>query len=395
MQPPIILIGASVRSAAESARRGGLSVIAVDFFGDTDCRAVAKEFHRLPRIDGSQQELLWLLGQRFANSPVIPVGGFQTTTDNHFIQTLGDRHLVDCRSPATLRLIAGQANIRFPETVSSTQKLPHGRWLEKSLSSTGGLGVRWLDLQTSHPTASPYSASLRSKPNARQTFRQRWIAGRRYGVTYLSDGVAAICLGVCRSLHTRKVGLPFVYGGSFGPLELSPSQLQRANDLGQAFVQHTAYSGLFNADIIVDHDNQAWLLEFNLRWTASSELIEAAMIDQGILRAGESLLASALRMCPGLMTAAPDFATMQQRTAEATQSKRIHRRLKKIVYASRPMAFCKNRARQYLTSAMRLRDIPADGSEIDKGEPIVSLIVDWKRTGRMDLRQAISSIAPR
>ncbi|WP_197171381.1 ATP-grasp domain-containing protein [Novipirellula aureliae] len=389
MQQPIILIGASVRSAAESAIRGGLRVIGVDSFGDVDCRSAAEEFHALPKSGVSRQELIATLSRRFPNSPFILVGGFQD--DNFLSQVLGSGRHVDCRQPEVLRLVADKANIRFPETTSSTALVSNGRWLEKSLIRTGGLGVRWFDRQTSGPSASPSS-----KPNASKTIRQRWIAGRRWGITYLSDGVAAVCLGVCRSLHTRKAGLPFVYGGSFGPIDLLPSQLQIANDLGQAFVQQSAYAGLFNADVIVDRDNGVWLLEINLRWTASSELVEAAMIDQGILRTGESLFATALHTSLGWVTASPGFGAMQQRIAEATKSKsRFRPRLKKIVYASRRVAFCTNRTRQYLTAAMRIRDIPAQGSNIEEGEPVVSLIVDWQRTRQADLRQAISSIGSR
>ncbi|MDA9859004.1 hypothetical protein N9D23_12860, partial [Rubripirellula sp.] len=78
-RPPLVLIGASVRAAAQSARRGGYRVIGIDLFGDTDTRELCDEFYLLsPEI---QQMTRPELGDRVLAAirglPILPVGGLR------------------------------------------------------------------------------------------------------------------------------------------------------------------------------------------------------------------------------------------------------------------------------------------------------------------------------
>ena len=76
-RPPLVLIGASVRAAAQSARRGGYRVIGIDLFGDTDTRELCDEFYLLsPGIQQmTRPELDGRVLAAIQGLPILPVGG--------------------------------------------------------------------------------------------------------------------------------------------------------------------------------------------------------------------------------------------------------------------------------------------------------------------------------
>ena len=56
VRSPLILVGASVRAAAQSAQTAGFSVIGIDLFGDTDTLRACDRYHRLPTNEGEHDE---------------------------------------------------------------------------------------------------------------------------------------------------------------------------------------------------------------------------------------------------------------------------------------------------------------------------------------------------
>ncbi len=361
MQPPVqphnavILIGASIRAAAQSAKRAGLNVIGVDLFGDQDCRTACDRFALL---DGSGDAARLL--DEFADAELVCVGGF--ADPGSLSRTLG-RHA--CRlekpiamqdrlkQPKLLREIASAGGVSFPDTFSpndpnidETLPLTDGRWIIKPRSGSGGIGVSWLDTAIANVSS--------------DVVIQRYISGRRYGVTMLIDRDRVTLLGVCRSLIHRHGGedpMPFLYAGSFGPVSIDQNLTGLVTDIGSAIAQRTGVIGLCNIDLIVDRSGKPWLLEINPRWSGSSEVIEQSMIGDVV-----SLLA---------IGRDPRRASMSVMDPKRQTYKRV-------IYAPReaePLRFQLQAIAPELNDQVQVADIPADGTVIEPGWPICSVLV--------------------
>ncbi|WP_372718313.1 ATP-grasp domain-containing protein [Novipirellula sp.] len=284
--------------------------------------------------------------------------------------------------------------MKFPPTLSSDDATGRHvrerftsagkRWLCKDFSSSGGLHVRWVSDQPSQP----------QRKHSNSTFYQQWIAGKRYGASYLSDGNESVMLGVCRSLHTRKHPFPFVYGGSLGPVSLTRQQTETLGRLGETLVAMTALRGLFGIDVIVDAYKNLWLLEINPRWTASSELIERDLICRSILRPHESLIGSACNF---------QFPKIY-RECNATSLGELKRRLsqnnevanpfvKKVVFARKTGTLDRDALSQAEMGGITCYDLPHHGAPITKGHPLCSLIGATQSLGQgtseMRLRNSV------
>ena len=70
---PIVLVGASVRAAAESACRGGLEVVAVDCFGDEDTRLASQRWISATRP--SRDDIAFINDCLLSERRVMKVGG--------------------------------------------------------------------------------------------------------------------------------------------------------------------------------------------------------------------------------------------------------------------------------------------------------------------------------
>ena len=384
----VTLVGASVRSAAQSARNARYRVIGIDRFGDVDTRQSCHEFAtfgELAKLSPREFER-WATGN--ARSKLLPVGGIHgagVRIVNRLERTstpIGPsrdqvRRLADT---CWLRETAMQAGIGFPSTLSwggcrprmdrksgLTNSARNG-WLLKSSDasapSSGGLGVRWA---TDAPSATSSCSS--------QTVLQRWTAGRCFGASYFSSGRDVCLLGVCRSSFHRVGDLPFVYAGSLGPLRLSAAVTAKLERLGSAIVERSGISGLIGADVIIDRDRNVYLIEINPRWTASSELIERAILRSRFELPGESLI--------GAMVRRIDVDAIRSVVQHSDDSRNVH--WKRIIYARRDGRFCGvSVPNDHSTSNIEFADIPVVGRTVRRHEPILSAIIRVDhRSGRL------------
>ncbi len=274
----MLLIGGSVRAAAEDAATAGYRIVAVDRFGDYDLRAIGATW--IPLRQGDE----WLAAAKCHAGPIVPTGGFLWPAgplDEQLRQRVAypppDR-LAASREPDTLQAIARQAGIRFPETRPVTPRaissLPDpAAWLVKPVAGTGGAGIRSL-------ADGPRRGQAGSPGN--DHYLQRRLLGRTIGVSYFSRD------GSSRS-HTRRLGIyaglthrrnpqhRWLYGGSIGPFDTDWPDRDAAHgplaDLGQAVAEAFGLVGLFNIDLIRQPDDSLWLLEINPRYSASMELL--------------------------------------------------------------------------------------------------------------------------
>lgn len=256
--PPIqrlILHGASVRAAAQSARRADFDVLGIDLFADRDACEACERFLKLtPNADVSVRDALdRALAQArrmWPRAMTVQCGDLG-----------GDPRGKD---PHRLNRYAKSAGWRIPPTFTPTQNPPArpGRFLVKSTTSSGGMGVRWWN---------------RDIALTDEQLIQTYVSGRSYGATMIANGIDCQLLAVCRSHHTRIGETPFVHAGSSGPVACSQTIATGLTDIGTAFVRDRSHRGLFNVDFIVGEDQAIYLLEINARWSSSMELVDAAL----------------------------------------------------------------------------------------------------------------------
>ncbi|WP_413431434.1 ATP-grasp domain-containing protein [Crateriforma spongiae] len=363
----VILMGASVRSAAASARRGGLRIWGIDRFGDADTRELCEEFQQ---ISGPHQiaAALRRAKTRWPDAAVVAAGDLITPPDVEVDHALG-RETQPIRSRDLWAQLAAESGCRFPTTRSiadeansphqhQRQSIDHDRWLEKLMTGTGGLGVRWSDPNR--------------KPQGGMTFQQQWVAGRTYGVTFIADGTEATLLGACRTITTSFGDLPFIYAGSLGPMPLQPLTQDRLRCLGQRLVKRTGYRGLFNTDVVLSGDQPPWLLEVNPRWSASMELVEHTLAPEP----SDSSPATQPSLIRWHVRAQTERLDTWVRVPDPAHSSR---RFKRIVYSLRKGKLCSQAIQQWCRrlnaedQPIRCTDIPAQTDDIAIGQPIVTL----------------------
>jgi predicted ATP-grasp superfamily ATP-dependent carboligase len=216
---------------------------------------------------------------------------------------------------------------------------------------------------------------------------QRWIAGRSYGASFLSDGISTCLLGVCRSAFSRINGLPFVYAGSVGPVTLSEATADSLRQLGRLLADH-GVCGIFNADFVVDRSGVSWLLEINPRWSGSSEILERSMRHRGQLAQGNSLMGLAYQALQDASHSTGDRSeTLKNWIAKSEQAESASpitkTMLKRVVFARRDFRLDRNRLEKAMSELdndrleVVLSDLPPHGRQIRKGEPILSLIASF------------------
>ncbi|MDG1895425.1 MAG: ATP-grasp domain-containing protein [Fuerstiella sp.] len=396
-QPNVILIGASVRSFAQSALRDGIRPVCVDMFCDSDLRMSLRK--------GGLKEAFWCRPvESFAdaagavsdvdpNVPAVVLGGFE----NH---TTGFRHLSSQRTTlgsdgSTIEQLRNPQCL-FPQLQARGCWIPRFhvrgqgvpghepglRWLRKNRFSAGGQGVRWYaetdelrrkqsesvltdDLQEfidGIPISASFLAVARSENESAISRNNAVLLG------------CALQLSGCDALHAAE----FHFCGNVGPLKLSAALTQQVADAGNAVMAEWSVAGLFGIDFVV-RDGRPFVVEVNPRPTASHELHELAQ--PGL--PGHVLL----QLWP---TAQKSLQAAEAYETDAVcsgyQNERHDCTARFVIYADQDVEICsaletellKYRAdgRRCALQSFWLADIPSSDTSIPAGTPLCSLYAD-------------------
>lgn len=263
MGEPLLLLGASVRAAAQSAARLGLTPICGDLFGDADLPdvaigQVARSFPGdLIRIAAEAPAAPWLYTGGLENHPRVVATISQTR------QLYGNpaNILRRVRNPFELERVLSEAGLPCAACRDFDDPPPRdSRWLRKHRRSSAGLRVEpWLGEAAS--------------PTTRGHYFQRLIDGTPLGAVYVAAAGCARLMGVSEQLLAGNAQLPFRYGGSIAPAPLSDHQRQHLDRLGNTLAGEFQLCGLFGVDLISAADG-LWAIEVNPRYTASVEVLE-------------------------------------------------------------------------------------------------------------------------
>ena len=376
-KPPVLILGASTRAAAQSALRAGLAPICADLFSDRDLTSCARvlEVADYPRglvtAAAAAPPAPWMYTGGLENHPRIveeisksrPLWGIAADVLRrirdpwHIADLLVDHGLPACRV--------------WPRERAAP--VADGHWMLKPLLGAAGRGIRVWEDRGAEP-------AMLHEPHYFQERR----AGVPISALFLAQRRQTTLLGIARQL----VGLPevhappFAWCGTITPLVLPVETANTIARIGDVLSQRTGLCGLFGCDFILD-DGTPWLTEVNPRYPASTELIER-VLEAPLLdwhrRACESFDDSGRRF-----VVPPAAGTATESSAVGTSKQQRAGVFGKIVlYASRDLiapdcmrfvyrpSRCDNSG-EFDNSLPYMADIAATGTRIARGQPICTL----------------------
>lgn len=347
---PLVIVGASARAAAFSALRAGWSPWCADLFADVDLGAVCP----VTRIHDYPRGLESLLDQAPAGDWIY-TGALENDPD--LVERLSRSRRLLGNSPATLRRARdpfvwsqalARASLRVLACEPTAERLPtDGSWLRKRIRSSAG----------SHVHAWRGQGSLAQDPD---WFFQQRIEGRSCGAVFVAAAGRSRLLGVSEQLlFADKSGQDrFRYAGSRGPLVLDEPLRAELVRLGEVLAAELELVGLFGVDVVLA-SGQVWPVEINPRYTASVEVLELGL---GLDAMRYHLAACLMGELPGNIPQVP----------RGTCLKWIMRAPRDEVISPEFVACAL--ARNVVGEWPRVADIPAPGTRIRAGQPILTLI---------------------
>ena len=266
----ILVVGASARQLAQSARLANRRVIGIDLFADWDLRQVA-DCHPVQSLNEVRLDAMFPTEQV---AGFVICGGMETRFEvlvqlESKIRFYGPkiRQLKRSQDPLLLSQVCADNQIRFPE-VRSADSMPNvtnAEWLLKPRLGSGG-----------HLISRP-SPSSNTNVNG-DLFWQRFVEGKSFSALLASNGGAVQLLGVTEQLvgDPKLTSSEFAYCGSIGPVIPNAELREQLLRCGSCLANEFELIGCFGIDMIVDHLGQSWLIEINPRITASAEIFELA-----------------------------------------------------------------------------------------------------------------------
>ncbi len=294
----ILIISASGRAIAESARRAGWGFDVLDRFADWDLKQICGCDSGIPRrcfqILDFTQIFAFIQGNSY--DAAIIAGGFENQFGlvqrlESLVRLLGPSstdlaRLQNANSLPKIQALIEESGGRFPQTERELLKCePPDEWLQKNLAAAGGRHV-------SIATATGNSDQPGIDPAHPVTVFQRRISGDQVSAllvagNVLSGGAPPLrssnpsqscrLIGCTRQLVGEAVlgAAPFSYCGSIGPIKLSVATARTIEAIGSAIADEFKITGIFGLDLIVN-DIGVWPVDINPRITASAEIFELA-----------------------------------------------------------------------------------------------------------------------
>lgn len=347
-----MLVGVTMRMLAELATRAGYPVIALDYFGDADLKAICPNRsllrdYNLPysvsALVNAASELKAAAVVYSANLENFPTEVARLAQGRQLLGNTPDT-LAQVRDPLRLAVALQAKGFAFPETISPASGLtpnPTRPWLWKPLHGGGGHGVQlWRNGR------SPEGG----------VFQER-LTGLVGSAAFVADGRQAVVLGLTEQLVGRRAfgASGFTYCGNLTPPPLPPDELKSLLRQVRVIVSHLTHTfglrGLNGLDFIWQGE-RVWTIEVNPRPSASLELFELVY--------GLRVFDAHVRSFEGEL---PDFDLEKALTQAAAAGKAI-------VYA--PTNIRLGDTVHWLSDG--IRDVPHSGEFIRRGQPVCTIL---------------------
>jgi len=284
----ILLVGISVRAAAESAVRSGYEVQALDVFGDTDLSAACptlslmRDFPQLYPDVASQTVRLFLCSTLLDFEEVAYGSGFENHPEcvrewEAMGKTiLGNESdvLVSIRNWRKLFDFLDSKGIDHPEThiVNDLSKfdlssLDPDQFIVKPALSGGGHGIRPLAEVAGLP-------NLPEEWAGRTVLVQRRLEGLLTSASFVSGDEGFRLLSTTLQLVGNAFS-PFRYVGNIAPLDAPPGIRRRMEEIARSIATEFDLKGSNGVDFMLV-GRQVNVLEVNPRIQGSLEVVERA-----------------------------------------------------------------------------------------------------------------------
>jgi predicted ATP-grasp superfamily ATP-dependent carboligase len=290
----VIIIAASGRALAASARRGGYLPLVVDWFGDADTLVLAAAHARLE--DGLARGMtadaldaaMSAVTERYQPLGIVCGTGFEDRPE--LLEHLARHWRIFGCGAGTVRLL------KDPEAFASLCRdcaVPHPDisrarpsdavgWLAKRKGGAGGSHVG--------PAVERAAANF---------YYQRHVSGEPVSALFLGDGRGARVLGFSTQWASPTSHQPYRYGGAIRPAILAANTRGLLEDIVHEIARAIPLLGLCSADFLVDGEDFR-LLEVNPRPGATMDIFDAPQ---------RSLFALHMAACEGELAAqAPSLA---------------------------------------------------------------------------------------
>ena len=335
----LIVVAQSARALASAAKRAGYAPLAIDLFGDDDTRAICRAtialegglslgLRRPALIDAVRSfvrrydPIGLVYGAGFEHQPAL----IAALAGEVRVYGANAGALSRAKDPVAVALACAGAQVAHPR-VEFVPPVDCDGWLKKLRGGAGGGHVRLASGEAATPGC----------------YFQRRVDGRSVSALFLGDGARANIVGLSEQWTSPDARAPFRYGGSVGPIDISPDRREEIERAVAGATRAFGVVGLASADFVVS-DDVAWFIEINPRPGATLDIFD---------RDEDPLLARHLEAGEGRMT---------------TPAVRTGCKAAEIVYARGDIA-CPPRTEWPDWVA----DRPAGGTKIAAGEPLCTV----------------------
>ena len=356
MAERLLIVGASARAAAESAKRASFEPLAIDQFGDQDLRDIAEVrlCHQFPEQIPELAETL-------------PTGGLVLTgaMENHLsvVEAISPARpywgcplhaIAAVRDPVRLQETLRQNNLPSVKTrLAGDVVAADGIWLKKPLRSACGIGVSMLNAEQLR------QAGCESCESEDHYYQER-IEGVSQSGVFVASARSTVLMGVTDQwigvpwLNAR----PFGYAGSLGPIRLRDTARRTWQQIGEVIRQGFGLRGIFGVDAVVQHGS-IHVIEVNPRFPASAEIIDFAgdgqLIRHHVRACTSDEISVASDLSPEWMFAKAIYYAPQDLIVPPDLESIVH-----TISSDRGI--------------LRMADIPSPGTKIKQGNPVITLI---------------------
>jgi predicted ATP-grasp superfamily ATP-dependent carboligase len=282
----VLIVAASGRALAASARRAGYRPLVIDWFGDADTLALADAHARvdglrhgftrdaldvaLAAVTAGHYPLGVVYGTGFEDRPALIA---HLAARFHLLGN-GPETVERTKDPEAFASICSHCGVAHPEISIARPPDPSG-WIAKRIGGAGGSHIR------------PATENVPS----RGYYFQREVPGIAVSAQLLANGKRARVLGFSEQWSAPARHQPFRYGGAVRPASLSAGMASALTDAACRVAAATQLTGLNSADFLVEGDNFR-LLEINPRSGATLDIFEPP---------GGSLFALHMSACAGAL----------------------------------------------------------------------------------------------
>ena len=367
-----MLIGFDVTPIAYSAKKAGYEVFSIDYFGDSDLKALCTfnlsvlrqtEHTSCGRLSFDLDTSAFLvmaktLLEHHGVDGVLLSSGFED--DPHFLSALNKLAPIIGNRPSAIRHVRDKEafftelrriGVDHPDT-EFVRDLGEAKKKARDIGypviikpekTMGGYGLRQV------ADVAKLEATFEAIPFGKRFLIQEYVAGRAASASVISTASNVIILTVNEQiLGKRDLGQqePFGYCGNIVPFELEPSIVERSRETIKKTIRHFQLIGSNGVDFVITEGGVPKVVEVNPRFQGTLECVERTL--------SINLVQSHIEACTAGVL--PTIGTVTG-------------------FCVRLILYALKRSRiPLLDGIVGIKDIPFVGTVIEEGEPLCSVI---------------------